>query len=424
MSAATTHSKPQPLGLASSFGFGDRFGSATPGHVAALKRAGTAIKPIFAQQSIREMTRTGRSPEQVMADAMGGLRGYSGIHGADADHLKTPQDVDRTAAAGFCFFTIDPSDYVDTQADDYSEAELTEKAKAARADATWVDGYLGRSIKLSTGTTILLDQKTLLRAAVKYGRAIKHAVFIGKHIDQVMKAKGAPYEIELSVDETPQPTTLGEHFVIADQCRQQGLKLISLAPRYVGDFEKGVDYKGDVAVFTRSLADHAAIAQLLGPYKLSLHSGSDKLSIYRAFARTTKGQFHVKTAGTSYLEALRVVARHDGDLFRRLVDFGRERYDTDRATYHVSARVSELPAASAVKEIGQLEKIYLGNWADTPAGTGMSDPGRQVLHCTFGSTLTHPELGPLVKQVVREHPDTYRAILEDHFARHLELLTA
>jgi hypothetical protein len=86
--------------------------------------------------------------------------------------------------------------------------------------------------------------------------------------------------------------------------------------------------------------------------------------------------------------------------------------------------VSELPAASAVKEIGQLEKIYLGNWADTPAGTGMSDPGRQVLHCTFGSTLTHPELGPLVKQVVREHPDTYRAILEDHFARHLELLTA
>ena len=89
------------------------------------------------------------------------------------------------------------------------------------------------------------------------------------------------------------------------------MKLVSLAPRYIGDFEKGVDYKGDVAALERSLRDHAAIAEMLGPYKLSLHSGSDKLSMYPALARATKGRFHVKTAGTSYLEALRVVARHD-----------------------------------------------------------------------------------------------------------------
>ena len=95
------------------------------------------------------------------------------------------------------------------------------------------------------------------------------------------------------------------------------MKLVSLAPRYIGDFEKGVDYKGDVAALERSLRDHAAIAEMLGPYKLSLHSGSDKLSIYPALARATKGRFHVKTAGTSYLEALRVVARHDAGLFRR-----------------------------------------------------------------------------------------------------------
>jgi hypothetical protein len=424
MPTAMPQSKPQPLGLEPSFGFGDRLGGATPGHVAALKRAGTGIKPIFAQQSIREMARTGRSPEQVMADAMAGCKGYVGIHGADADHLKTPQDVDRTAAAGFCFFTIDPSDHVDPQADDYKETQLAEKAKATRGDAEWLEGYLGKSIKLSTGTTITLDHRTLSRAAVKYGKAITHAVSLAQHIDRVMKARNAPYEIELSVDETPQPTTLGEHYVIADQCRKQGLKLISLAPRYVGDFEKGVDYKGDVSVFTKSLADHAALAQLLGPYKLSLHSGSDKLSIYSAFAKTTKGQFHVKTAGTSYLEALRVVARHDEELFRRVVEFGRSRYDTDRATYHVSAKVSQLPPASAVKNISELEKIYLGKWADTPAGTGMSDPGRQVLHCTFGSTLTHPELGPAVKRVVKDNPATYSEILEDHFTRHLELLKA
>ena len=88
---------PSPLGLQASFGFGDRTGLATPGHVAALKLAGKSVKPIFAQQSIREMTRTQRTPTQVMAEALKGMEkgGYSGQHGADADHLKVPEDVDR-----------------------------------------------------------------------------------------------------------------------------------------------------------------------------------------------------------------------------------------------------------------------------------------------------------------------------------------
>ncbi len=122
------------LGTTPSFGFGDRIGLATPGHVAAMKRCGQGIAPIFPQQSIREMTRTGRSPEQVMEDAMTGAlqSGWSGDIGADADHLKTPADVDATAAAGFTFFTIDPSGEVDQQADDYDEATIREKFAIAR----------------------------------------------------------------------------------------------------------------------------------------------------------------------------------------------------------------------------------------------------------------------------------------------------
>src|SRR5438874_9101837 len=89
------------LGLDPSFGFGDRLGVATPGHVASMRRAGAGIAAIFAQQSIREMTRTQRTPQQVMDDALRGASesGWTGPQGADADHLKTPQDVDRTAAA-------------------------------------------------------------------------------------------------------------------------------------------------------------------------------------------------------------------------------------------------------------------------------------------------------------------------------------
>ena len=328
------------LGLSPSFGFGDRIGLATPGHVASMLRSGAGIEPIFPQQSIREMVRTNRTPRQVMDDALRGAResGWTGKIGADADHLKSTRRRRRlTAEVGFTFFTIDPSDHVDAHADDYDQPTLREKFAAIEDEVDWIGKYQGKSIKLPTGTAVEMDERACLRAAVKYGRALNHALRLADHIKAVNEHVVRDYEIELSVDETDQPTTLAEHYIIADQCVGRGMKLVSLAPRYLGDFEKGVDYKGDLAALERSLRDHSAIAEMVGPYKLSLHSGSDKLSMYPALARTSKGKFHVKTAGTSYLEALRVVARHDEALFRRVIDFARERYDRDKATYHVSA---------------------------------------------------------------------------------------
>ncbi|MGN6370323.1 MAG: tagaturonate epimerase family protein [Phycisphaerae bacterium] len=415
---------PGVLGLAASFGFGDRTGLATPGHVAALKQAGKGIKPIFAQQSIREMTRTQRTPQQVMNDALNGMAKaeYFGEHGADADHLKVPEDVDRTAAAGFTFFTIDPSDDVDPQADNYSHSDLQGKFAAVRDQVTWFDKYRGKKVTLPTGTVIDLNEDAVMRAAVKYGRAINRAVKLAKHIDAVHAKSGKKYEIELSVDETPQPTSLAEHWIIAEQVLQGGMKLVSLAPRYIGDFEKGVDYKGDVNAFTKSLADHVAVMEQLGPYKLSLHSGSDKLSIYETFARTTKGRWHVKTAGTSYLEMLRVIARHDEKLFREVIDFARAHYDTDKATYHVSATVGGVPAPSDIKDPKALERFYLEMWEDVKPGKGFTQPGRQILHCTFGSTLTDPKLGAAVRASLAAHPGTFTEVLTEHFAKHLEAL--
>ncbi|HVJ67644.1 MAG TPA: tagaturonate epimerase family protein, partial [Caulifigura sp.] len=255
-----------------------------------------------------------------------------------------------------------------------------------------------------------------------YGRAIQLAIELAAEVRRVMEAAGRDFEIELSVDETDHPTKLAEHYIIADQCLKNGMKLISLAPRFVGDFEKGVDFKGNLEALTKSLEDHAEIARLLGPYKLSLHSGSDKLSMYPALARATKGCFHVKTAGTSYLEALRVVARHEPQAFRRLIDFCRERYDTDKATYHVSATLASAPKPEAISNDQGLERIYLEMWPDVRPGRGFTNPGRQILHCTFGSVLTHPEWGPLVKGCVADHKDTYREVLADHFERHLKAL--
>jgi len=411
------------IGLSPSFGFGDRIGLATPGHVEALRNAGVPIRPIFAQQSIREMQRTQRTAADVMADALAGMKqaSWDGPTGADADHLKTPEDIAITAAAGFRFFTIDPSDSVDEHTDRYDEETLRGRYQAVRSQVNWVDRYLGRTIILPNDLALELNEEACLRCAVKYGPALNHATELAKVIRTCNE--GRDYEIELSVDETDQPTTLAEHYIIADQCQERSIPLVALAPRYIGDFEKGVDYKGDVSVLEESLQDHFSIARHFGPYKLSLHSGSDKISMYPALSRATGGCFHVKTAGTSYLEALRVVARHDEGLFRRIVAFARSFYNSEKASYHVSASIEQVPEPDAMSSI-ELERTYLERWQDVAHGSGFTKPGRQILHCTFGSTLTDTQLGPAIRAVLEAHPDTYTEVLADHFTHHLRSLSA
>jgi hypothetical protein len=290
-----------------------------------------------------------------------------------------------------------------------------------RDEAAWVDDYAGRKVRLSAGS-IEFDRETVRRAAVKYGRAIRSAIALAQCVERESVDRAQPPDVELSVDETPEPTTPAEHFIIADQLRQAGVKLASLAPRLVGSFEKGVDYVGDLAALEAQLRMHAAIADEAGPYKLSLHSGSDKLSMYAALARATRGRFHVKTAGTSYLEALRVVVRRDAALFREIAQFARRRFDRDKITYHVSARVDSVPAPEDVADPETLERLYLDRWEATLPGRGFTQLGRQILHCTFGSVLTDDRLGPLTLDVVRRNLDLYAELLREHFVRHLAAL--
>ena len=416
----------QTLGTEPSFGFGDRIGLATPGHVLAMQRSGHGILPIFPQQSIREMARTNRSPGDVLNDALNGMQeaGWTGPTGGDADHLKTTDDADVTAAAGYSFFTIDPSDHVDEKADGYDEGTLRERFAEVEGELTWLGEYRGRKLTLETGAEIECTEEACLRAGVKYGRAINHAIELACHIAAVQGLAGRDYEIELSVDETDHPTTLAEHYIIADRCLTDGIRLISLAPRFVGDFEKGVDFRGNLEDLDRSLADHAALARQLGPYKLSLHSGSDKLAMYAMLARATRGCYHVKTAGTSYLEALRVAARHDQLLFRKIIAFSRERFETDRATYHLSATLDSATPDAEISDPVELERQYLGLWSEVPVGEGFTGLGRQILHCTFGSVLTDPALGPLLRTLLEAHQETYTEVLADHFERHLDALQA
>ncbi len=409
--------KPKTLGLQTSAGFGDRLGLATPGHIHALRAVGGHIAPIFAQQSIREMTRTNRSAQEVLDDAVWGVfaEGWRDGFGADADHLKTPADMDRCAAAGFTFYTIDPGEYVDDHSLAASEQAIKQAFEALPWDRLEDSGddlrrrYLTTSFELETGA-LAFDETTLTQAAVKYGKVVAHVAMMYRHLMQV---GGPNVEMEISVDETESITTHAEHLYIVNELKRLGVQWVSLAPRYVGRFEKGVDYIGDLTAFEADFALHAEIARKFGPYKMSLHSGSDKFSVYAIAARQTRGLVHLKTAGTSYLEALRAVAALDPALFRDIYVFAREHYDADRASYHVSAEVSKAPSPDSLAD------------AELPTLLDQFD-ARQILHVTFGSTLiAQDEKGGLrfknrLLAVLKVHPDVYAGDLEKHFVRHLK----
>lgn len=410
---------PTVLGLKKSFGFGDRLGLAGPGHIAANEKFDFA--GIFAQQSIRELDRTRRTAEEVMSAAQKSLAAVENDKpwGADADHLKTAEDVRRMANAGYTFFTIDPSDYVVNEANQMSQNELQETVSRQESAGIY-DGesleslYLEKNYEISNEFDLCFTRERLMRAGVKYGEAVNHMEKMAKHISR--ECAGRLYEIEVSVDETETPTTTLEHLFIALELKRRGVAVISLAPRFVGDFEKGVDFKGSLQLFEETLKEHIAIAKKMGPYKLSLHSGSDKFSIYPIFGRVCGELLHVKTAGTSYLEALRVILREDLPLFKEITCYSAGRFPVDKATYHLSVTDEDVLQLGHEK-IENLEDFYLNQ-----------NKGRQILHVTFGSVLTDGkrENGQAFKEAILEnldrHSNLHKEVLEAHFSKHLELL--
>ena len=400
---------PQPLGLKKSAGCGDRLGLATPGHIRAVRNAGE-LAPILAQQSMRENARTHRTPQQVLDDAMWGVlqEGWREPWGADADHLKTTEDLDLCVAAGYTFYTVDPGDHVDNEAHTASFGRLKEKIHTlpwedlADTPAGLEERYLGRPFEVEA-LVLRFDDASLGRAAAKYGRAIAHTAKMYRHLATVMGSR--TFELEVSVDETETPTSPLEHFFVASELKRLGVQWVSLAPRYIGRFEKGVDYIGDLAAFDLEMAKHAAIARVMGPYKLSIHSGSDKFSVYPIFYQHAGELVHLKTAGTSYLEALRAVAGVDPALFRQILAFARDRYEEDRATYHVSAELAKVPVPQSLED----EEL-----------SGVLDlfDGREVLHVTFGSVLDR--YGDRLLETLAEHEEAHYEALETHFDRHFE----
>jgi hypothetical protein len=397
---------PSRMGLHTSVGFGDRLGLATPGHVRALKAVGAPVRPVFAQQSIREMGRCHRSPRNVLDDATWGAfqAGWTDPVGGDADHLEQIEDIDDTAAAGFAFFTLDPKAEVDPEAEHADPATIRAKVEALdwpglESDlASFTKAYVGRRIDLEH-ESVQLEEESVLRAMAKYGPSLSHAMAMYRRLQE----KGIDCEVEFAVDETDYPTKPAEHVVVVSELKRLGMDFISFAPRFVGRFEKGVEYIGDLDELRRDFEVHAGLARALGPYKLSLHSGSDKYSTYPLIAEATRGVVHLKTAGTSWAEALRVIAQNDPDLMRQILTLALDSFEANRKSYHLSCDPAKIPTDPTDDEVARLMDVV---------------DSRQVLHVGYGAILE--EFGQRMYQVWNSNEEELSGVIADHFVKHLE----
>ncbi len=408
---------PKLLGFENSFGFGDRIGLANPAHLRSLK-AEDDFAPILAQQSIRELSRTVRKAENVMDAAVWAVmqEGWTAGFGSDADHLKTEEDIDTMVNAGFTMFTFDPSDHVVNEADTMNIADLEKYISDLEWDPSSstsevLQKYADKEISVNDAFTLAPSREDSMRALVKYGKSILHIKNMYAYLKETYPE--APVEIEVSVDETESVTTPFEHFFMANELTQLGVEFISLAPRFIGDFEKGIDYKGDLGIFKEEYLKHVAITEHFGNYKISLHSGSDKFSVYEVIGSLHRGYTHVKTAGTSYLEALRVAASADETLFREIFDFAQANYEVEKKTYHVSADLNK------VKDASEYSKEELADLLN-------QDDARQIFHVTFGLVLTIKDKNgdyifrTRVYNCLEENEELHYKYLVKHFRKHLD----
>lgn len=389
-----------------SFGIGDRFGHQGKAQLAGLLQAqadGAEITPVW-NKSHREHSIIGTAPGDVRreADAAVTASAWSGPYFVDADHIGIA-NVDAFLEASD-FFTLDVADFI-----------------GQPADAKAVDSFAAKHESL-TGTLEIagIDRPFEVRAsdlkaiASKYLAAIQEAGRIYRHI---VASKGAgTFVTEVSMDETDAPQTPVEMLIILAAIADEGIPAQTVAPKFSGRFNKGVDYVGDVEAFSREFEQDLAViaygVEKLGlpaSLKLSVHSGSDKFSIYgpirAALARFDAG-LHLKTAGTTWLEELIGLASAGGEgltIAKEVYAAALERRDELCGPYATVIDIdrSQLPSGKDVADWdGQTYASALRHDQSCPA---YNPSFRQLLHVGYKVAA---EMGPRFLEALSHYEET------------------
>lgn len=369
-----------------SLGMGDRFAhqaSAQLRACVAAKRLGLDIVPVW-NKSNREHVTIGSEPDSVRRAAEAAVKalGWSGSYHVDADHINLTT-VDRFLEPSD-FFTIDVANSIGKAADD----------EAVRAFVTRHPELSSTSSIPGISQPLKLERPELERIARKYLSAVSEAARIYRHIES---RKGAgKFITEVSIDETDSPQTPPELLVILAAIADEQIPIQTIAPKFTGRFNKGVDYVGDVEQFEKEFNDDlAVIAFATRQYtlprnlKLSVHSGSDKFSIYPAIRRAlnkTGAGVHLKTAGTTWLEEVIGLAESGGEglaLAKEIYAEALEHSDELCAPYAavIDIRREKLPSAESVR--GWTSEQFTAALRHDPKNRSFNPDLRQLLHVGY-----------------------------------------
>ena len=385
--------KPVPvLSYPRTIGVGDRLGIAGYGHTRVFEKYDAL--PILCQQSIRELNLTHRTYEDVLdASTFAVYReGFERGFGADGDHLKSIADVEYALGLGFTMLTLDCSEHIKGDGGSIVCPECEER-------------YLGKVFDVGEGVKLEFNREELAKIVYIYGEAIDFAVSIW---DKYLADGRYKTDFEISIDETATPTTPLQHFFVANELIRRGVKPATMAPRFCGEFQKGVDYIGDLKQFEAEMRVHAQIARFFG-YKISVHSGSDKFSVFPSVGRETRGVFHVKTAGTNWLEAMKVIAEHDPALYRDVHKFALTAFAEASTYYHVTTDLTKVPDIDTLKD-EELPGLFKLNDA------------RQLIHITYGLILSDKRFHDALYSAWRKYAPEYADAVAAHIGRHLKEL--
>ena len=392
-----------------SFGIGDRFGHQGKAQLAGLLQAqdsGATITPVW-NKSHREHTIIGTKPDDVRAEADAAVAAcdWKGAYFVDADHVGMV-NVDGFLQASD-FFTLDVADFIGKPAGEADVAAFVDKHSA-----------LVGTLQISgIDEAFEISETNIKTIAAKYLVAIHQAGKIYRHI---AAHKGGDFVTEVSMDETDAPQTPVEMLIILAAVADEGIPARTIAPKFRGRFNKGVDYVGNVAAFAREFEqDLAVIAYAVNEFglpedlKLSVHSGSDKFSIYgairQALAKFDAG-LHLKTAGTTWLEELIGLASAGGEglaIAQDVYATALARMDELCRPYATVIDINRAQLPSA-EEVAQWDgDAFASTLRHDPSCDAYNPSFRQLLHVGYKVAA---EMGPRFINVLQ----TYEEIIAGH----------
>ena len=367
-------------------GVGDRFAHQGQAQLKAFleaKALGVSISPVW-NKSFREHSIIHSQPDSVRTEADAAVKalGWKDPYFVDADHigLKTVDGFMNAAD----FYTLDVADFIGKPA----EASLVK---------SFADKFAPKSGTLTIPgieKPFAVTKAQVEAIAAKYLFAVQEAGRIYRHIE-AKKGKGH-FITEVSMDETDLPQTPLDLYYILAAIGAEGIPVRTVAPKFTGRFNKGVDFVGDVKVFEKEFNDDLRVIAfavkefgLPADLKLSVHSGSDKFSIYAPIARAIKAQnagLHLKTAGTTWLEELTGLAEAGGDG----LEFAKEvytkalgRYDELAAPYASVIDIDPKKLPTAAEIAGWTSPQYVDALAHEPGTPGFNPSLRQLLHVGY-----------------------------------------